>query len=91
MESGITHNRTGGESFHIKDCYVWWTIHYLDSNTDYREHLPCCDNSASSGIAHDLVMLDSSGSPLCSYLWSILKTVLAIALTLTIVYMVVVR
>lgn len=27
-------------SLHVQDCLVWAAIHYLDSPTDYREHLP---------------------------------------------------
>ena len=27
----------GGTEVHIKDCYLWAEIHYLDSPTDYRE------------------------------------------------------
>ena len=30
----------GGEPVHIRDCYVWAEIYYLDSKTDYREYLP---------------------------------------------------
>jgi len=30
----------GGEPVHIRDCYVWAEIAYLDSPTDYREYLP---------------------------------------------------
>jgi len=27
----------GGKAVHIRDCYVWAEIFYLDSPTDYRE------------------------------------------------------
>lgn len=33
-------SRVGGESFTVSDCFVWETIRYLDSATDYKEFLP---------------------------------------------------
>ena len=30
----------GGNTFHVRDSYVWAEIQCLDSNTDYREYLP---------------------------------------------------
>jgi hypothetical protein len=30
----------GGRVMHVKDCYIWSEIYYLDSPTDYRECLP---------------------------------------------------
>ena len=48
----------GGRLFHIKDCYVWSAIYYLDSPTDYREYLPQ-QGLRRSVIGDDLVMLDS--------------------------------
>src|SRR5882762_8348906 len=29
----------GGTTVHIGDCYVWASIYYLDSSTDYREYI----------------------------------------------------
>ena len=29
--------QSGGSEVHIKDCYLWAEIQYLDSPTDYRE------------------------------------------------------
>lgn len=49
---------TNGKSFHVGDCYVWSTIYYLDSPTDYRECLPE-HGVRRSVIGDDLVMLDS--------------------------------
>jgi hypothetical protein len=31
--------QTGGMAVHVKDCYLWAEIQYLDSSTDYRESL----------------------------------------------------
>ena len=31
--------QTGGVAVHVKDCYVWAEIQYLDSSTDYQESL----------------------------------------------------
>jgi hypothetical protein len=47
----------GGEAIHIRDCYVWAEIYYLDSKTDYREYLP---QHAPSLPENELIMLDSS-------------------------------
>jgi hypothetical protein len=30
----------GGAPYRIADAYVWATIYYLDSSTDFREYLP---------------------------------------------------
>lgn len=46
----------GGSAFHVRDCYIWAEIHYLDSSTDYRECLPQKSTKAGFG---ELVMLDS--------------------------------
>lgn len=51
------HKQIGGEPVHIRDCYVWAEIYYLDSKTDYREYLPERDPSLPE---NKLVMLDSS-------------------------------
>jgi hypothetical protein len=50
----------GGKSVHIKDCYIWSEIHYLDSATDYREYLPQNAVQPRTIPCDDLVLLDSS-------------------------------
>ncbi len=56
-------------NFHVRDCYVWAEIYYLDSPTDYREYLPTKSpglNPSRSTRADDIVFLDSnqeSGGP----------------------------
>jgi hypothetical protein len=55
------HQRMGGESVHISDCYVWAEIYYLNSTTDYREYLP--QNGADgprTAPLDDWVLLESS-------------------------------
>ena len=49
-----------GEEFHVADAYIWAQIYYLDSPTDYREHLP--DNDKPQGIlrVEPMVLLDCS-------------------------------
>jgi len=54
MADLVEHKDVAGTSFHVRDCYVWAEIYYLDSPTDYREYL-----ARGSGFG-DLVMLDSS-------------------------------
>jgi hypothetical protein len=49
-----------GTCFHVKDCYVWAEIYYLDSPTDYRECLP----KQRAGSVGELIMLDSSAGAL---------------------------
>jgi hypothetical protein len=51
------YKQIGGESVHIRDCYVWAEIYYLDSQTDYREYLPERPHPL---LENELVMLDSS-------------------------------
>jgi len=51
------YKQIGGEAIHIRDCYVWAEIYYLDSKTDYHEYLP---ERAPSLPESELVMLDSS-------------------------------
>lgn len=50
------HQRAAGECVHIADCYVWAVIYYLDSPTDYREHLSV--NCALPPLPGKPVMLD---------------------------------
>jgi hypothetical protein len=40
MANTIQRKEIGGEGIHIRDCYVWAEIYYLDSPSDYREYLP---------------------------------------------------
>ncbi len=51
------YKQIGGEPVHIRDCYVWAEIYYLDSKTDYRE---CLLEPAHPALENELVMLDSS-------------------------------
>jgi hypothetical protein len=44
----------GGEPVHVRDCYIWAEIYYLDSPTDYREYLPRASSE------HEIVILGSS-------------------------------
>lgn len=37
--SGPQQEQIGGAAYRVGDAYVWSTIHYLDSATDYREYL----------------------------------------------------
>lgn len=48
----------GGEAFHVRDCYVWAEIQYLDSPTDYREYLPQRTTSSSELTDSELVITD---------------------------------
>jgi len=50
----------GGKPFHIKDCYIWSEIYYLDSETDYRECLPQNAVRPRTIPGDDLELLDSS-------------------------------
>jgi len=49
----------GGECFHVRDCYVWAEISYLDSPTAYREFLPQPAVPPRTVVDSDLMMLDS--------------------------------
>jgi hypothetical protein len=48
-----------GEGIHVGDCYVWAEISYLDSPTDYREHLPKHASRESRATDEEFVTLDS--------------------------------
>jgi len=50
----------GANAFNVRDCYVWSTIYYLDSSTDYREYLP--QQGVRNVIGDDLVLLDPHGN-----------------------------
>ena len=39
MANAIQRKEISGEGIHVRDCYVWTEIHYLDSGSDYREYL----------------------------------------------------
>ena len=52
----------GGQPFHIRDCYVWAEIYYLDSSTDYREYLPAGSVRPPTVSQSDFVSLDASGN-----------------------------
>jgi hypothetical protein len=39
MENTTRNVKTGGEDIRVHDRDVWTEIHYLDSPSDYREHL----------------------------------------------------
>ena len=52
----------GGEPFHVRDCYVWAEIFYLDSATDYREYLPEYSVRPPTLLQEDVALLDDSGA-----------------------------
>jgi hypothetical protein len=56
------YKQVGGEPVHIRDCYVWAEIRYLDSATDYRECLPQNPLHPRTVSGNDLVMLDDSSA-----------------------------
>lgn len=56
------HKQIGGEAVHIRDCYVWAEISYLDSSTDYREFLPQLPANPGTVSRDELVMLDTDWS-----------------------------
>jgi hypothetical protein len=49
-----------GAGFHIRDCYVWAEICYLDSPTSYRECLPE-NGHIQARRDDDVILLDSRG------------------------------
>ena len=57
MANRIQRKEIGGERIHVRDCYVWTEIYYLDSPSDYREYLPQDRHSRTDG--HRLEMLDT--------------------------------
>jgi len=52
--------RVEGQSFHVRDSYIWAEIHYLDSPTDYRECLP--QHATTARVDSELIFLDSQAS-----------------------------
>ena len=68
-----------GEPVHIRDCYVWAEIYYLDSDTDYREYLTERPNALPES---ELVMLDSpreSPNPNSVINWAVPIAVIALS------------
>ena len=57
MANRIQRKEIGGERIHVRDCYVWTEIYYLDSRSDYREYLPQDRHRRIDG--HGLEMLDT--------------------------------
>jgi hypothetical protein len=57
MASTIPREDIGGEGVHVRDCYVWMDICYLDSPSDFREYLPQDRREPNN---EGLVILDSS-------------------------------
>ena len=53
------HKEIGGEAIHVRDCYIWAEIHYLDSPSDYREYLPKDQARRHGVLGDDLILLDS--------------------------------
>lgn len=53
----------GGQPIHVRDCYVWAEIYYLDSLTNYREYLPLQQVEPSTVRQDDFVTLDSPRKP----------------------------
>lgn len=50
----------GGETTRIGDCYIWAEIHYLDSSTDYREHIPRQVSHRSTATGDEFITLDNA-------------------------------
>lgn len=84
MADPVEHKNVAGAAFHVRDCYVWAEIYYLDSPTDYREYLP-----RGSGFGN-LVMLDSSqaSSDLKTRAFPVLANCVALSLVLLAEYLV---
>jgi hypothetical protein len=57
MANTIQRKEIGSEGIHVRDCYVWTEIYYLDSSSDYREYLPQDQHGSPGG--HSFEMLDS--------------------------------
>lgn len=57
MRNSADARDTDREGIHIRDCYIWAEIYYLDSPTNYRECLP--RTAAPELRGDDLVLLDS--------------------------------
>lgn len=46
--------QSGGAEVHVKDCYVWAEIQYLDSTTNYKE----CLRSGTPNSSDELTIED---------------------------------
>lgn len=55
MDTQHHEEQIGGMPVRVSDCHIWAAIHYLDSPTDYREHLPQYQEKLR--LTSDLVML----------------------------------
>lgn len=64
-------------AFHVRDCYIWSEIQYLDSPTDYREYLPRHGVYVHSITGNDFVLLDPS-TPSSAHHHLLLLTFLAL-------------
>jgi len=65
----IPNDGIGGCPIHVKDCYIWSEIYYLDSPTDYREYLPPHHIHPCNVPRNGLAILESSeNSPNHSFL-----------------------
>ena len=42
-------DRVGGATVRIGDCHIWAAIQYLDSSSDYRDHIPNRAKSNATG------------------------------------------
>ena len=49
----------GGDAIHVRDCYVWAEIYYLDSPTDFREYLPQTRFQQLAASGNNLIMTGS--------------------------------
>ena len=70
----------GGEGVHIRDCYVWAEIYYLDSPTNYREYLPQGPVTPRTVPENEVVMLDSSGE------WPNPSSIVCLAISLALLF-----
>ena len=57
MANTLPRKEISGEGIHVRDCYVWTEISYLDSPSDYREYL--LQDRHWSPDGHRLELLDS--------------------------------
>ncbi len=58
MKINSERNRCNSGEFHVGDAYIWATIHYLDSATNYREYL--VESQPTDYDESPLVMLDDT-------------------------------
>jgi hypothetical protein len=62
MSAPVPEKQIGGTTTHVRDCYIWAQIHYLDSPTDYRECLQS-GRSLRARLNEELIMLGDMPSP----------------------------